>query len=175
MKLASYYSTRPGIKGLGNVLIRIRLQGQYSHSEIVFEPGDGVDHLMPDGSTEPVNGAYWCASSVSTEILPEWSKYRAGKMGGVRFKRIVLDPARWTLDNLDEYNALEAAGWATINEGALYDWQLILGFIAWIIPDKTGRVMCSEGCATMLGFLDPWRFDPCVLQSAVRGRYNLLT
>lgn len=49
--------------GLGNVLIRLRLRGPYSHSEIVFEPGDGVDHLMPDGTcaldvTGALCGAY---------------------------------------------------------------------------------------------------------------------
>lgn len=56
-----------------------------------------------------------------------------------------------------------------VHEGSLYDWQLILGFLAWLIPHKKDRVMCSETCAEMLGFDDAWRFDPCVLRAAVMG------
>ena len=67
MLLASYKSTRPGLQGLANVLIRLRLGGIYSHCELVFQPGDGVDHLMPDGTTAPdENGALWCVSSGGT-------------------------------------------------------------------------------------------------------------
>ncbi len=47
MLLASYKSTRPGWQGIANRLIRWRLRGVYSHSEIVFQPWDGVDDLMP--------------------------------------------------------------------------------------------------------------------------------
>ncbi len=167
MKLASYHGTRAGLMGLGNWLIRLRLRGIYSHSEIVFEPGDGVDHLMPDGTCEPdAGGALWCVSSTGLERIPAWSHRRAGKRGGVRFKRIVLSD-KWTLDAVSSPE--HAAKWAVLNQGALYDWQLILGFLAWLIPHKTSRVMCSEACAEMLGFDDAWRFDPCVLRAAVKG------
>lgn len=154
--------------GAGNVVIRWRLSGPYSHSEVKFEPVDGVDDLMPDGTTEPINGAYWCCSSTGTETLPSWSPYRAKRVGGVRFKRIKPDPARWTEDATNR-DPRAAAVWAKTHQGALYDWQLILGNIAWVIPEKSGRLMCSEACAEMLGFPDPWRFDPCVLVAAVRG------
>ena len=95
MLLASYKSTRPGIQGIANRIIRRRLRGQYSHSEIVFEPTDMVDALMPDGSAAPIDGALWCVSSVAAEKLPPWSQTRAGRFGGVRFKRIALSPDRW--------------------------------------------------------------------------------
>ena len=166
MKLASYKSTRPGIMGLGNILIRLRLRGIYSHSEIVFEPGDGVDHLMPDGTCAPdADGAMWCVSSTGLERIPAWSQRRAGKRGGVRFKRIVLSD-KWTLDPVS--NPEHAARWAVENEGRLYDWQLILGFLAWVIPHKRSRVVCSEACAEMLGLEDAWRFDPCALRAVVK-------
>ncbi len=42
MLLASYTGTRPGLQGLANRAIRFRLGGPYSHTELVFEPGDGV-------------------------------------------------------------------------------------------------------------------------------------
>ena len=168
MKLASYHGTRPGLMGLGNVLIRLRLRGPYSHSEIVFEPGDGVDHLMPDGTCAPdADGAMWCVSSTGLERIPAWSHRRAGKRGGVRFKRIVLSD-KWTLDAVSSPE--HAAKWAVLNQGALYDWQLILGFLAWLIPHKKSRVMCSEACAEMLGLDDAWRFDPCVLRAAVGAK-----
>jgi hypothetical protein len=46
MKLASYKGTRPGIQGIGNILIRWRLEDQISHSELIFEPGDLHHHLV---------------------------------------------------------------------------------------------------------------------------------
>lgn len=165
MMLASYHGTRAGLLGLGNVLIRLRLRGRYSHSEVVFEPGDGVDHLMPDGTCQPdASGALWCVSSTGLEHIPPWSARRPGKRGGVRFKRIVLG-GKWTLDPVS--NPEHAARWAVDNEGRLYDWQLILGFLAWAVPHKRSRVMCSEACADMLGLGDAWRFDPCVLRAVV--------
>lgn len=103
MKLASYKGTRAGLMGIGNWLIRLRLRGIYSHSEIVFEPGDGVDALMPDGTCEPdADGALWCVSSTGLERLPTWSPRRAGRLGGVRFKRIVLGD-KWHLRKVEQH------------------------------------------------------------------------
>lgn len=163
MLLASYKSTRPGLQGLFNRIIRLRLRGQYSHSEVVFEPGDGVDHLMPDGSAAPgLDGSLWCASSVAAEALPEFSQRRAGKTGGVRFKRVVLDPSRWGLVKVN-LDPVATAQWFKEHEGELYDWQLILGFISWAIPQKDQRWTCSEACAAALGIpeTEAWRLDPC--------------
>lgn len=169
MKLASYHGIRDGFMAVGSHLIRYRLRGPFSHSEIVFEPGDGVDHLMPDGTSQPdKDGAMWCCSSTGLEDIPPWSVRRAGSMGGVRMKRIVLDPHKWTIDPVMA-DPLFAAKWAVDNEGRLYDFQLILGFVTWFIPNKDSRVMCSEACATMLQIPDAWRFDPCSLRAVVIG------
>ena len=170
MKLLSYHGTRSGIFGLGNILIRWRLRGPYSHNEVMFEPGDGPDvaALMPDGSLEPdADGALWCCSSVGLERMPAHSLRRAGKVGGVRFKRIVPDPARWTADDTG-CDPLQAARWARENEGSLYDWQYIIGFLAWVVRQRESRTACCEACAKMLGFGgDAWRFDCCSLPAAV--------
>lgn len=171
MKLASYIGTRAGIYGLGNILIRLRLGGSESHSEIVFEPGDGpeVAALMPDGSLEPdANGALWCCSSVGLERLPANSKRRPGRLGGVRFKRIVLGKS-WELDSTPA-DALSAARWAHENQGRLYDWQSIGRYLIWLLPSKASRGMCSEVCATMLGVpeVEAHLFDPRLLRVAVR-------
>ena len=168
MLIASYKHTRPGLQGLFNRIIRLRLRGQYSHSEVVFEPGDGVAHLMPDGSAAVgQDGSLWCASSVAAEQLPALSPRRAGKSGGVRFKRIALDPDHWDLVRVD-CDPVAAAQWFKAHEGELYDWQLILGFVSWVIPQKSQRWTCSESAAVVLGIReeDAWRFDPVNLHSA---------
>jgi hypothetical protein len=129
MKHASFIGTRPGIMGLGNALIRLRLRGNASHCEMVFEPGDGVDHLMPDGTCEPDSqGRLWCASSVGLEKLPQYSRRRAGKLGGVRFKRIDVSGPEWELTPTNT-QPLYAANTAAFYEGARYDWGYILAFL----------------------------------------------
>jgi len=169
MLIANYKATRPGLQGLFNRIIRLRLRSQYSHSEIVFEPGDGVGHLMPDGTAEPdQGGALWCASSVAAEALPAFSTRRPGKTGGVRFKRVALKPSHWDLVRLD-CDPVAAAQWFKAHEGELYDWQLILGFVSWLIPQKSRRWTCSEACAAALGVPkdDAWRFDPVNLRASL--------
>lgn len=167
MLLASYKSTRPGIQGVANRVIRWRLRGPYSHSEIVFEPTDGVDDLMPDGNAAPMGGALWCASSVAAEKLPAWSQRRRGRRGGVRFKRIKLDPSRWDFVRLDG-DPRVAASRAKLVEGDLYDWQGVLGFVAWLIPQRSERWSCGEFCAYLLGIREPERLDPCSLHNVAR-------
>lgn len=171
MLIASYKATRPGLQGVFNRLIRMRLRGKYSHSEIVFEPEDGVDHFMPDGSAaRGKDGSLWCASSVAAEHLPAHSPRRAGKAGGVRFKRVVIDSNRWDMVRVD-CDPVLAARWFRKHEGALYDWQLILGFVSWLIPQKSRRWTCSESTAAALGIDDgcAWRLDPCNLHVAVQA------
>lgn len=168
MKLASYKSTRPGLQGLANRIIRFRLRGQYSHNEVVFEPSDGVGFLMPDGTCEEVDGAMWCVSSVAAERLPAWSPRRAGAVGGVRFKRIKLDPAHWDVIDFP-VDAKYAAFRAKYSQGAMYGWRTILGYLTWLVPGQAGRVTCSQQSAYLGAFRDPWRFDPCTLHSAVEA------
>lgn len=168
MLIASYKVTRPGLQGIANRVIRLRLRSIYSHTEVVFEAGDNVGHLMPDGSCEPdANGALWCASSVAAEALPAHSPRRAGKGGGVRFKRIALNPDHWDTRRIAGTPAT-AAQWFKAHEGELYDWQLILGFVSWVIPQKSQRWTCSEAAAAALGVPedDAWRFDPAGLHEA---------
>ena len=163
MKLASYKSTRPGLQGIAHRLIRLRLRGIYSHTEVVFEPGDPVGHLMPDGTTaRGADGSLWCASSVAAEALPAHSSRRAGRTGGVRLKRIVLNPDHWDMLSM-RADPVAAARWFVENQGAPYDWQLILGFLAWFVPGKDGRWTCSEAGAAAVGVpeKDAWRVDPC--------------
>lgn len=167
MLLASYTGTRPGLQGLANRAIRVRLGGPYSHTELVFEPDDDVDGLMPDRTCAAgADGSLWCGSSVAAEPMPDYSARRAGRTGGVRMKRMVLDQARWELLPLTG-DAWRAARWFREHEGSLYDWQLVFGFLAWMVPQKAARWSCSEAVAAAAGFPDPERFDPCTLRAAV--------
>mgnify|MGYP000884967569 CR=1 FL=1 len=166
MLLASYKATRPGLQGIVNRVIRWRFNGVHSHSEIVFEPGDGVDDLMPDGTcAADAAGALWCVSAVAWEVLPAHSSYRPGKRGGVRFKRIVLDPHKWDLRPLPGHSALEAARLARRHEGEPYSWRLIARWVAWYIEraTQTRQWACSTFCALLLGLREPDRYDPCLL------------
>lgn len=162
MKVISFIGPATGFFGIADTLIRKRLNGIYSHCEVVYEPGDGVDDLMPDGTTEPINGMYWAASSNSFEKMPEWSKLRAGKMGGMRFKRINPFNGNWDVVCLPKsIDARKGAIWAKDNEGRAYNWNLMIGYIAWFIPDNKNRLLCSQAVAAQLGVQEPWRFDPC--------------
>ncbi len=169
MLIASYKVTRPGMQGIANRVIRLRLRSIYSHCEVVFEPEDQVDQWMPDRSAaRGADGSLWCASSVAAERLPAHTPRRPGRMGGVRFKRIVLNPDHWDVQRVASSPA-QAAQWFKAHEGALYDWQLILGFMSWVIPQKSSRWTCSEASAAALGVPegDAWRFDPANLTVAV--------
>lgn len=95
---------------------------KYSHCEMIFEEGDCVTWLMPDGSCQPDDdGALWCASSVKDEKLPALSPKRAGKTGGVRFRRRVIDSANWDIVDIDVGQRAEvaqlAAIWFVKNQG----------------------------------------------------------
>ena len=82
MKLALYIGTRkPWYIGLGNRLVRLRLRSSVSHCELVFEPGDGVDDLMPDQSAAVKEGTYWFASSGATDPIPATSPRRIPSSG----------------------------------------------------------------------------------------------
>lgn len=166
MLLASYKATRPGVQGIVNRVIRWRFHGVHSHSEIVFEPGDGVGALMPDGTcAADANGALWCASAVAWEVLPPHSSYRPGKRGGVRLKRIVLSPDHWDLRPLPGRDPVHAATLTRRHEGEAYSWRLIARWAAWYIEQasQTRQWACSTLCALLLGLREADRYDPCLL------------
>lgn len=178
MKLLSYTGTRPGIAGIGNRLVRWRLSSPYSHSEVMFEPGDGVEYLMPDGSLEPdADGAYWCASASATDVMPNWGDkrcVRAGAKGGIRFKRIVIKPENWTVCPY-QFDAAQVASWFYVHEGDLYDWRHILSYLGMmanvITHQDEYRFTCAEACAAAAGFNKAEVFDPHNLPIVV-GRMN---
>lgn len=169
MLLASYVGIRPGLQGVGNIAIRFRLNTLHSHSELVFEPGDGVDDLMPDLTTDPIDNQFWCGSSVFAEKMPEYSPYRSGETGGVRLKRIDVSTDKWMTRKIHPAYARRAAEWFVDNQGIGYDYVLIAKYVLWMLPsDKEDLVMCSESVAKALGFREPERIDPALLYNLVQ-------
>ncbi len=181
MKAAFYLGIRkPWYVGLANILIRIRLRTLITHCEIVFEPGDNVDDLLPKVSQEEDNGFPWCASSAAADTLPKWSKRRAGSRGGIRLKQINVNSVengkpQWELIDLPGADARKTLQWFLDHEGALYDWQGIFGFVAWIIPEKKGRFRCDESCGEALGIENAATLTPPLLRDVLKWRYSAFT
>lgn len=174
MKLVSYKGNQKGFPNFYNILIRWRTDSVYSHNEVVFEPGDGVDHLMPDGTTEPdVNGAVWMASTSIADIIPKHSPYRAGQRGGMRFKRIVLHPEKWDVVEYPQ-DPVKAATYFKENQGNPYDHSLIAGYIVWFLNllirksylkiihaiYKRPPSICSQVCLTWAGYDQAHSYTP---------------
>ena len=165
MKLISYTATRPGIAGIGSLAVRLGTNSKYSHTEIVFEEGDMVDDIMPDGTTKAIDGTLWCASSTTLDIIPSYSLVRPGRKGGVRFKRIKINPDHWFVQDIsNHFDPEQVATWFLQNQGMAYDYRGIAGYVGalanLIFHHNEGKVSCTEACATALGFKDSWRFHP---------------
>lgn len=172
MKLASFVGTREGISGITQRMIRLRLKGQESHCEIVFEQGDGVDALMPDGTCLPDSeGRLWCFSSTPNEQVNADSDYRPGKVGGCRFTRKSVNNNDWVLEDTKQLPHIAATRAIAIC-GQKYDWSFIFGFLLWYIPEKPSRKACSEACAYVLGFSKPELFTPVSLRVINKGVVN---
>lgn len=184
MLLASYKSTQSGYKGLGNIIIRWRLKSQYSHSEIVFEPEDNVQDYIPPMLEEQAEHAgtnLYMGSSTGTDRLPQWSHYRAGKLGGVRLKYHVYDPTKWEYTKLppEVFSARDAMITFIKETGKCYDWKLIGSFVSWVwwLVAGTGqnKFMCSEICAKALKIPDFEEISPKNLDMVVKYKLADLT
>lgn len=155
MLLASYIGTRTGLKGLISVIKRWYYKSRYTHSEIVFEPGDGVEDLMPDKSLDlTIDFEFWCASMVFGEIMPMSSPLRAGQNGGIRLKRIDVNDGNWDLIPIDPKLNRQVAAWFFSKLGQERD-----------LYNK--KYTSSSAIAKALGIIDYQRFNPPALKSLV--------
>ena len=127
-----------GRKRFFNRLVSWWLRGPFSHCELVL------------GYRE--NGEALCASSSFSD-------------GGVRVKSIALNPDNWLL--VDIPDAPEAWNWIQRHDSQGYDLLGLLGFVWRRQRGQNHKWFCSEAVAAMLGYTEPWRFDPMNLYSAV--------
>lgn len=134
-----------------HILVCVGTLSRYSHTELVFGEPDA-------------NGYSLCASS-------------CGRDGGVRSKRIKLNPERWTVDPLSGVHPQvydRAWAWFKSNAGKRYDhfglaavWLFtLLPFLraAWRLIQAPGRWFCSESVAEALGLWRPWTRSPGALR-----------
>lgn len=128
-----------GRKRLFNRLTAWWLKGNYSHVELILDTDK--------------NGLAICASSSMMD-------------GGVRIKHMRLDPEHWDIVQVSGDTA-KAWAWMKKHEGQKYDYLGLVGFIAHVLGHSKSRWVCSEAVADMLGMPESWRYDPCILHSAV--------
>lgn len=95
--------------------------------------------------------------------------------GGVRFKQIEYDPAKWDIVDLPDHLEHDARAWFVLNEfqpdGTRTPYDLLgnFGFVWRPIRGLSGAFFCSEALAAALGFPDSWRYSPNTLHSALTG------
>lgn len=172
MFVAFYHGVSDGWPGLIDRSIQSVLAGDFSHCEIVFEPGDGVEQFVDDKNLEPdATGAYWSASASMMDYMPEGSP-RQGKLGGVRFKRIRFSSKNWTCVPV-HLSAYEAAKFFYERRGKKYAIKGTLSHALKFLRFTPGTYNCSLICAGALGYPEGFRFDPCNLFIAL-ATFNAL-
>jgi len=140
--LASYKANRTGFIGnLGNRLIKWVTRSQYSHTEIC------VGH--------PFESEVDC---LSAEAL----------MGGVRVKRMRLNPESWDVLPLSSVTEEQVRDFVRVYDKEPYDW---IGAARSVLPffgrEHPTAWFCSEIAAHIIGIKEPWRQYPGVLHTVV--------
>jgi hypothetical protein len=140
--LASYKSTRPGLKGLGNWVIRWVTQSLYSHNEICLG--------------NPFASKVVCLSSSMED-------------GGVRSKIMQLNPDKWDIVPLPWVTSDDVEAVALLKLGVKYDYLGAIRFaFPWLLKQSKTREFCSELCAEIMGLEDTWRYYPGLLHKAAK-------
>jgi hypothetical protein len=142
MKIAFYKATRPFPRGIFNVGVRWWTGGPYSHVEAVV--------------AEDKDGYCMCASSSIED-------------GGVRIKRMKLDPEHWDIVEIDAPR-YEVQQWFIDHKGEGYDFLGLFGFVGPRGIENKKRWFCSEAIAASLGLTDPWSYDPNTLHRYLVNR-----
>lgn len=93
--------------------------------------------------------------------------------GGVRFKRIDFNPARWDIIDLPDHLEPAARAWFTAHEGKSYDLLGNLHFLLGFLSDSRDKWFCSEAVGGALGMIEPWRLGPNGLAAVLRGIYRI--
>lgn len=89
--------------------------------------------------------------------------------GGVRIKRIELDPTKWDVWPVDVAEAA-VREWFGHHVGQPYDTLGVAGFVARRLGHNKDGWFCAEAMAASAGYSDAWRFDTCSLASVLQQR-----
>jgi hypothetical protein len=137
--LASYKGTGKGFNGLVDKGIRFITRGQYSHSEICIG--------------NPFFAQALCITSAGTE-------------GGVKARRLRFKEDEWDITILNKVTPEQVTLWYQQNAGAKYDF---IGVVRFMIPfvsnESKKKWFCSEAAASIIGMVEPWRYDPSTLHA----------
>eukprot|EP01035_Chromulina_nebulosa_P055037 gene55037-75404_t len=96
-----------------------------------------------------------------------WAGSASFTDGGVRLKRITFDPGKWDFIDLPEHLKPAARAWFDQHAGSPYDLLGNLQFILAPFGQAEDHWFCSEACAAALGIIEPGRYDPGTLASAL--------
>lgn len=129
-----------GRKRLFNRLVSWWMRGPYSHCEAILSERDGISE---------------CASSSFLD-------------GGVRIKRIRLNPDNWDIVETP-WSADRSREWFESHLGAKYD---LFGLVFFVLPWRQSRrrYFCSEAVLASAGINDAWRFDTNALAAIARSK-----
>lgn len=114
------------------------LYGPHSHVELVLDEEDGLLR---------------CGAS---SLLDD----------GVRIKWMKLNPAHWTLVEVDE-DYVQANRWFMEHKGEDYDFWGLLGAMCRRLTGEQPKWTSAGAIAAAFGYPDPWRFDPMTLWSTL--------
>lgn len=147
--LASYKRKAGGFAGLVGWCIRAITRSAYSHSELLIG--------------NPALGPVHCVTS-------------SGMDGGVRCKRMQINPAHWDVLPMPWVSESAAWGFMLDNKGAKYDfWGVGRFVLPPLFAQHPTRWFCSEAVAHIAGFAEPWRFSPADLHIVVQAAQTQAT
>ena len=125
----------------------------------------GREHLFNKAVSWWTRGPYSHVELILDDGISISSSFRDG---GVRYKNI-------NYSNVDNWDFIEIGPEPVelrdkINtiDSQEYDWLGLAGFVIRRIGDDRKKKFCSETVMYLLGYLDPWRFDPNTLAAVFR-------
>jgi len=104
------------------------------------------------------------------EIVIDGYKYSAYPGIGVRKDIFTNDPGLWRIYDLPEVNPNDVLSFFEQTKGRAYDWLgVLIGQFFYVKVDDPKKFFCSEWCASAIGFPQPCRFSPALLEIVIQN------
>ncbi len=95
--------------------------------------------------------------------------------GGVRSTNVPLNKDNWRFIDLPHVNGDNVLEFFGDTRGMGYDWVgVTVGQFLYFNIDEKKKWFCSEWCSAALGFTDPWRFTPGLLEVVLKNTAGTL-
>jgi len=135
----------------------------------------GKQHLFNKAVAWWTRGPYSHVELILDDNVSVSSSFRDG---GVRYKQInYSNTENWDFIEIGpEPEGLRAKIDEILDQK--YDWMGLIGFVFRRVGDDRKKLFCSESVMYLLGYSEPWRFDPNTLTAVFRkeisdGRISL--